>query len=82
MYYEDINTEFLRTIEKAKLRCHMFAEESLWRKTQVAGVIFNLKNNYDWKDKMTNENITPVNQQSNDERAREQRAKLLAIANT
>ncbi len=47
--YED-RAEFSDTIKKAKLRIHEFAETSLWS-GQAAGVIFNLKNNWGWKDK-------------------------------
>lgn len=82
LYYEHINPEFLSAITKAKLKCHCYAEESLYRKQQVAGVIFSLKNNYGWQDKMTNENIDVVSQKNNDEKARDARARLLAMANT
>lgn len=41
--------EFLDTIKKAKLRIEEFLEKRLFG-SQVAGVIFNLKNNYNWKD--------------------------------
>lgn len=40
------------TIKKAKLMCENFAEEGGLRGSlNVAMVIFNLKNNYGWKDK-------------------------------
>jgi hypothetical protein len=39
------------TIKKAKLMCQNFAEQFLFSGRQVAGAIFNLKNNYGWKDK-------------------------------
>jgi len=42
---------FFDTIKKAKDKIENYNEEQLYRNTQVAGVIFNLKNNYDWKDK-------------------------------
>ena len=48
--YEE-RDEFFDTIKKAKLMCENFAEESLFTARQVAGTIFNLKNNYGWKDK-------------------------------
>lgn len=38
------------TIRKSKLKCQSFAEESLWKPKIAQGVIFNLKNNYGWKD--------------------------------
>jgi hypothetical protein len=48
-YQEDPN--FFGTIKKAKMRIHNFAEEQLFTNRNAAGVIFNLKNNYGWKDK-------------------------------
>ena len=42
--------EFFATIAKAKLFIHKFAEESLWKEKITAGIIFNLKNNWSWKD--------------------------------
>lgn len=46
------DNKFFPTIKKAKARCENYAEESLFKPSAVAGVIFNLKNNYeDWKDK-------------------------------
>jgi hypothetical protein len=48
--YEETE-EFFDTIKKAKLRIHNFAEEQLFTSRNPAGVIFNLKNNYGWKDK-------------------------------
>jgi len=47
--YENKNDEFYDTIKKAKLMCENFAEEKLFG-NNVAGVIFNLKNNYRWVD--------------------------------
>lgn len=41
--------EFVDTIKKAKLKIEAFLEKRLFG-SQVAGVIFNLKNNYNWKD--------------------------------
>lgn len=44
--------EFSNTIKKAKARIEQFNEELLYSKdVPTVGVIFNLKNNYDWKDK-------------------------------
>lgn len=48
--YED-KEEFFDTIKKAKDIIENWTEEQLYRNTQVTGVIFNLKNNYEWKDK-------------------------------
>lgn len=39
------------TIKKAKQRCHNYAEKYLYTGKNVTGAIFNLKNNYGWKDK-------------------------------
>lgn len=49
--------EFVDTIKRAKLICHQYAEEKLYTNSQVAGIIFSLKNNYGWKDK-TEQDIT------------------------
>lgn len=44
--------EFVDTIKKAKSKIESFNEELLYSKdVPTVGVIFNLKNNYDWKDK-------------------------------
>lgn len=43
--------EFYNTIKKAKDKCELYAEEKLHSGGSVAGVIFSMKNNYDWKDK-------------------------------
>jgi len=42
---------FTDTVKKAKLRCENYAEIQLFKGSNVAGVIFNMKNNYGWKDK-------------------------------
>lgn len=50
--YEQRNDDFSHTIKKAKARCEEFAEEQLFTSKNTAGVIFNLKNNYEsWVDK-------------------------------
>lgn len=51
--YENLEerADYSNTIKKAKQTIHAFNEEQLYRNTQVTGVIFNLKNNFDWKDK-------------------------------
>lgn len=41
---------FSDAIKKAKLRCQNYAEEQLFSGKQATGSIFNLKNNYKWKD--------------------------------
>ena len=43
--------EFFDAIRKAKQRCENYAEEQLFRQGNCTGVIFNLKNNYGYKDK-------------------------------
>ena len=50
MNYE-ARDEYFDAIKKAKERIHAFNEEQLYRNTQVTGVIFNLKNNFGWKDR-------------------------------
>lgn len=47
--YED-KEEFVDTIKKAKDKCHNYVETSLLT-SNPTGAIFNLKNNYGWKDK-------------------------------
>jgi len=47
--YEE-RPEFVDTIKKAKDKCHNFVENSLLT-SNPTGAIFNLKNNYGWKDK-------------------------------
>ena len=49
--YED-KKEFVDTIKSAKAKIERFNEEMLYSKdVSTTGVIFNLKNNYGWKDK-------------------------------
>ena len=43
--------EFFGTIKKAKALCERYTEEYLFLGKNIAGAIFNLKNNYSWKDK-------------------------------
>ncbi len=42
---------YVDTIKKAKARVEEYLENELYRKEQVTGIIFNLKNNFGWKDK-------------------------------
>lgn len=49
--------EFFHTIKKAKLQVENYLEERLINDTSTTGIIFNLKNNYGWKDKQENINI-------------------------
>jgi len=53
MNYEK-SEEFFDTIKKAKEKIHNYTEEKLFS-NNVAGVIFNLKNNWGWKDKIETE---------------------------
>jgi hypothetical protein len=49
--YEE-KDDFSHTIKKAKAKIERFNEEMLYNKdVSTTGVIFNLKNNYNWKDK-------------------------------
>lgn len=54
---EEDNKRLVDTIKKAKQRIENYAEEQLFRKTNVAGVIFNMKNNWNWADKQEIVNI-------------------------
>lgn len=47
--------EFSDAIKKAKLRCQNYAENFLFSGQNATGAIFNLKNNYGWKDKREHE---------------------------
>ena len=49
--YEE-KEQFFDTIKGAKAKIELFNEEMLYNKdVSTTGVIFNLKNNYGWKDK-------------------------------
>ena len=52
------------TIKKAKLRCHNYAEKFLYNGKNPTGAIFNLKNNWGWRDKSEVEakieSVTPI----------------------
>lgn len=53
--YEE-RDEFSNAIKKAKLRCQAYAEEQLFTNRNTAGVIFNMVNNYGWKNKQDIDN--------------------------
>jgi hypothetical protein len=53
MNYE-ARDDFFDTIKAAKEICHAYAEESLFIGKNPTGAIFNLKNNYGWKDETHN----------------------------
>jgi len=50
-------TEFLGTVKRAKQRVEMAIEQSLMSGRNATGPIFNLKNNFGWKD-TTQQDIT------------------------
>ena len=47
--------EFGDTIKRAKQLCHGYAERQLFIGKNPTGAIFNLKNNYGWRDKVETE---------------------------
>lgn len=49
--------EFFDTIKKAKLKVENYLEKRLIKDNSCTGIIFNLKNNYSWKDKQENINV-------------------------
>lgn len=51
--------EFTATVKKARMRIENALESHLYT-GQVAGVIFNLKNNFGWKDKQITELDIPA----------------------
>ena len=48
---------FFDIIKKAKLRVEEYLEKRLIKDSSCTGIIFNLKNNYGWKDKQENINV-------------------------
>lgn len=57
--YEE-KKEYFDTIKRAKLRCENWVEEgALMNKINATSAIFNLKNNYGWKDKTEQELSNP-----------------------
>ncbi|GKX27856.1 hypothetical protein SH1V18_03360 [Vallitalea longa] len=61
--YDDKENNFSEIIALAKQRIESYAEQCLFDKTRKnpAGIIFNLKNNFDWKDKKEIETTTNNN---------------------
>lgn len=49
--YGKKSLEFSDTVKKAKGIIEAYAEECLFTNKNTAGIIFNLKNNFGWKDK-------------------------------
>lgn len=54
----EVKPEFLPTVKRAKQRIENALECGLWG-GQVTGLIFNLKNNFGWKDKTEQEHSGP-----------------------
>lgn len=51
---------FVDSIKAAKDKCESYAEKMLYMANNVTGTIFNLKNNYGWKDKSEVDNTGEV----------------------
>jgi len=51
--------EYVHAIKTAKQKIESFVEESLWKPKIAPGVIFNLKNNFGWKDQQSVELTNP-----------------------
>ena len=45
------DNEFFHTIKKAKAKVEDYLEKKLLTGNSATGIIFNLKNNFEWKDK-------------------------------
>lgn len=54
--YAGYSEEFLHTIKRAKQKVEEYLEERLSQGQNVAGLIFNLKNNFSWVDKQEIDN--------------------------
>ena len=53
--------KFFLTIKKARQRVEQQLEENLYRLGNNSGIIFNLKNNFNWKDSDINANTDDLN---------------------
>ena len=60
------NEEYFPTIRKAKARIEAFIETRLYG-NNVTGCIFNLKNNFDWKDRQEIETKDTTHEVSDDD---------------
>ena len=60
------NEKFFPTIRKARAKIESFIETRLYG-GNVAGCVFNLKNNFDWKDKQEVETKDTTNEVSDEE---------------
>lgn len=58
--YEKRGDEFSHTIRRAKQKIENFVEESLWTPKIATGVMFNLKNNFEWEDKQNVESTQTI----------------------
>jgi len=93
-YALDMTTETLRTygekdgfsatVKKAKQKVEIFIEKQLMSGRNATGPIFNLKNNFDWKDKVEREVNAKVelNDVSDEEIDRRLKALLNAATET
>jgi hypothetical protein len=63
--YED-KDGYSHTIKKAKDKIESFTEEALFTNKNTAGVIFNMVNNYGWKNKQEHEQNITMNQKLED----------------
>lgn len=55
------NKEFSDTIKKAKLKVENYLEKRLITDSSTTGIIFNLKNNFNWSDKQQIEHSGNIN---------------------
>jgi hypothetical protein len=53
--------EYFGTIKEAKQKIHNYAEEQLFIGKNPAGVMFNMMNNWDWRDKRNTDHSGEVN---------------------
>ena len=49
--YDDENNSFSDALKKLRAKCEAYAESQLYSNRNTAGIIFSLKNNYNWRDK-------------------------------
>lgn len=76
--YED-KDEFFDTIKEAKTKCEQWVEENaMIGKANPTFSIFNLKNNYGWKEKIE-QDITTGGEKITDNITPEQKAQLLSL---
>lgn len=61
LYNYSKDDEFFPTIKKAKLKVENYLEKHLITDNSTTGIIFNLKNNFDWKDRQELEHSGNIN---------------------